>query len=250
MLNRYHRIFACAGIVAVAGFGITACAVDVDDVVGEEEGELGVAEQGVTCCIDKNLGSYTGTVFVGDTCAANNSFTPSCASFSNTGDFAFTWTAPATDTYTFSTFLSGIDTVIELRDYATDAVLACNDDHYAAGPVVASLLTRSLTAGQTVVVIVDGYADYCGQIKLSIIGTTCPSWTQWYDADNPSGTGDFEGPPPCTNPTNMQTQTTGGVGWSSTGEYVEYNPKEGARCYNPYQPDSACLDYRVRYCCP
>ena len=69
----------------------------------------------------------------------------------------FTFTAAATDTYTFSTCVgTGFDTRIAVMNdcNATNGVLACNDDACA----LQSSTSTALTEGQTVTVVVGGFS--------------------------------------------------------------------------------------------
>jgi len=83
-------------------------------------------------------------------------------------------------------------------------------------------------------------------------------WTQWYDRDNQSGTGDWEilslhSPTPCGGnaPVDIQCQTTSGANAWSTGEFLTCSETVGLICKDVDQPDLNCnFDYKVRYLCP
>jgi Zn-dependent metalloprotease len=91
------------------------------------------------------------------------------------------------------------------------------------------------------------------------VGAACSlapcTWTQWYDRDQPSGTGDWELrvdqiPAVCASPSRVECTTLGGVDRSLTGETVTCTPQTGFVCKNAEQSDGSCQDYRVRFCCP
>lgn len=110
-------------------------------------------------------GSSSGTpVASGTTSGATSSFTASCASSSRSADLAYVWVAPTTATYTFDLGGSSYDTALSLRSM-TGTEYACNDDYSGT----TSLLTRSMRAGEAVLVVVDGYSTYSsGAFQLRI----------------------------------------------------------------------------------
>ncbi|XP_078584278.1 uncharacterized protein LOC144866627 [Branchiostoma floridae x Branchiostoma japonicum] len=98
---------------------------------------------------------------------------------------------------------------------------------------------------------------------------TCARWTQWFDRDNISGTGDWEilyalanGNPVglrpeypgqiCPRPTDVEARVIATQQEASqTGEtFVYYDTANGFACRNNQQRDQRCLDYEVRFCCP
>jgi len=102
-------------------------------------------------------------LYLDDERTGNNSywsdqFQPAtCASQSlSGGDRSFEFTAPAAGTYTFSSAGSDYDTVLYLLDTCGGTELACDDD---GGPSTQSELSYTFTAGQTVVVVLDGYSS-------------------------------------------------------------------------------------------
>ena len=106
-------------------------------------------------------------IHLGSTAGRPNALSGSCG-----GDAApeetFTWTAPADGRYTLSTAGSGFDTVL----YALDGTcagpeLACSDD--TAGIGLTSQIEVDLIAGQTIVIVADGYgATDRGALTLEI----------------------------------------------------------------------------------
>ncbi|XP_072313277.1 mucin-5AC-like [Eucyclogobius newberryi] len=85
-------------------------------------------------------------------------------------------------------------------------------------------------------------------------------WTDWFDRDNPSGTGDWEtlehlhNEHPgkiCENPLFLEAQTTTGGSVASTGDVISINsPSSGFVCINDVQTSGTCEDYKVRFYCP
>jgi hypothetical protein len=103
---------------------------------------------------------------VGGTTIGNaNEFALTCAS-GNAPDVYFTFTAPSTGLYTLDTSGSSFDTVLGVRSGTCGgASLACDND---AGPGTTSLLSVSLSAGQTVIVVVDGRNGSQGSFVLNV----------------------------------------------------------------------------------
>ncbi|XP_062267736.1 mucin-5AC-like [Platichthys flesus] len=86
-------------------------------------------------------------------------------------------------------------------------------------------------------------------------------WTDWYDRDRPSGTGDWEllsnlkkeNPGQiCDSPMYIEAVTTDTMTPAiSTGEnFLHYNPTVGFVCRKADQIDGECLNYKVRFGCP
>ncbi|XP_078681206.1 uncharacterized protein LOC144916087 isoform X3 [Branchiostoma floridae x Branchiostoma belcheri] len=106
-------------------------------------------------------------------------------------------------------------------------------------------------------------SNYCGGCNAKCVPkpAKCISWTDWFDRDNPTGTGDWEtlsdlqNENPgriCDSPTGIQARVIGtGQDASTTGEYFAfYDPVNGFVCRKEDQKDGVCLDYEVRFCCP
>ena len=117
------------------------------------------------------LGSVVGNpVASNNTAGLSNDHQPTCAS-SAAPDLGYAWTAPATGSYTFSTVSTlaiTFDTILEIRDFSTGVSLGCNDD---SGGTLQSTVTVSLSIGQTVRIVVDGFGGNSGPFRLSIAGT-------------------------------------------------------------------------------
>ncbi|KAI9544029.1 hypothetical protein NQZ68_005078 [Dissostichus eleginoides] len=96
------------------------------------------------------------------------------------------------------------------------------------------------------------HPPFCG-------GGVC--WTDWFDRDNPSGTGDWEhlinlrreNPGKiCDYPLYIEVVTTDTMTPAiSTGEnFYIFNPTQGFVCRKTDQKSGECRDYKVRFGCP
>nr|XP_028597932.1 mucin-2-like isoform X1 [Podarcis muralis] len=86
--------------------------------------------------------------------------------------------------------------------------------------------------------------------------------TNWFDRDNPSGTGDYELLSDimdeneidaiCLDPIAIEVQTVDGIPASETGQQFAVNDSaRGFACVNAHQGKGVmCLDYQVRFTCP
>uniref|UniRef100_A0A8C5ENU3 WxxW domain-containing protein n=1 Tax=Gouania willdenowi TaxID=441366 RepID=A0A8C5ENU3_GOUWI len=84
-------------------------------------------------------------------------------------------------------------------------------------------------------------------------------WTEWFDRDNPSGSGDWEtfkdlrkeNPGKiCPQPRDIEAQTLSGQNAPAPGDNnVLIWPFVGLICKNKDQKDKKCEDYRVRFRC-
>jgi hypothetical protein len=90
----------------------------------------------------------------------------------------------------------------------------------------------------------------------------CTHWTNWFDRDDPSATGDWEDVGNlrtqnpgriCQAPSQIQGRVVGSHEAAlSTGQTLAFfGPATGLACVNSQQPTGAdmCLDYEVRFCC-
>jgi hypothetical protein len=110
----------------------------------------------------------------GSTIGAGDDWQPSCATGSaGAEDVAFEFQAPIDGIYTFDTFGSAYDTSISLWDI-DDCVteLACNDD---AGTGRQSEITWVALAGETVVVVVDGFNGAAGDYVFNVSHADFPA---------------------------------------------------------------------------
>jgi glucose/arabinose dehydrogenase len=121
-------------------------------------------------CPQVDLGSTLPTSYSGSTVGAQNLLGgASCGGGGNNApDASFRFTAPVSGTYQIATAGSAFDTVLYVRNATCGgAQLACNDD---ANGTLQSLVSVALSAGQSVVIIVDGYSTRSGAFTLTIRG--------------------------------------------------------------------------------
>jgi hypothetical protein len=115
-------------------------------------------------CPDEDLGSAFPYETTGSTEWATDTLEGSCQ-VESSPDVAFEWTAPAAGTYTIDTFGSTYDTVLFVLDGTCGGPeLGCDDDTFQTQ----SQVVVSLAAGQTVVIVVDGYGGSVGDFVLRI----------------------------------------------------------------------------------
>jgi hypothetical protein len=110
-----------------------------------------------------SISSQVPQTLTGSIMSSPNEVTPVCAA-SKGPDKSFMFTAPFDANYTFDTFGSGFDTVLQVTDDSCGAI-ACNDD---AGGNSASLVSMFLGGGQTVVITVDVLAGGDDFFQLNI----------------------------------------------------------------------------------
>ncbi|XP_068591948.1 cartilage intermediate layer protein 2-like [Cebidichthys violaceus] len=85
-------------------------------------------------------------------------------------------------------------------------------------------------------------------------------WTDWFDRDNPSGSGDWEtlsslrieNPGKiCPEPVAIEVQTLTGLSVAAAGDVIfTSDTTTGFVCRNADQSGRNCNDYRVRFTCP
>lgn len=176
---------ACAATIVE-----TACEDGIDD---DEDGltdcedddcaeELACAPR--ETCGETDLGSSVGLELAsGTTIGAIDDFTASCRT-SAAEDVSYTWTAPDDGTYTFSTAGSSYDTIITLWGDECSLEEACNDDSVGT----TSATSYDMLAGDTVVIVVDGYSTRSGDYVLSVYPTYEDNCTDGLDSDYDSDT--------------------------------------------------------------
>lgn len=114
-------------------------------------------------CVDENLGGALGNVATGSTVGQGNDFDPTCVG-SNAPDVQYVWTALVAGTYTFDTVGSGFDTVLYALEDCVGPELACNDDTV----MTQSQIVVDLEAGQSVLIVVDGWNNSSGNFVLNV----------------------------------------------------------------------------------
>lgn len=124
---------------------------------------------GDMCCADLDLGSAVGTAVAMGSTSGTSLYDP-CTLGGGGPEIMYTWTAPAAGTYTFDTCGSSYDTTLWVANGTScgGASLGCNDDSTCG---LQSTLTVTLTAGQAIVIGVDGYSTTSsGSYVLNISG--------------------------------------------------------------------------------
>lgn len=127
------------------------------------------ATAAVSSCPQTNLGNVLPVTVTGSTTGLSD--TVGGALCGTRGDYApdaaYQWTAPSAGTYVIHTHGSSFDTMLYVREESCNGVeLTCNDD---AGGSVQSEVAVTLAAGQTIVVVVDGYGTASGNYVLTIL---------------------------------------------------------------------------------
>ncbi|MCK6506148.1 hypothetical protein L6R53_22680 [Myxococcota bacterium] len=161
-----HPIRLPALLVLPALLAATACNGGDDG----EDGDGGASPADV--CIDEDLGSSVEFDLATADSEGDDYQIIDCngAQVGTDGeDYGWTWVAPATTGYTFSTVGSDFDTVLVLHDSGCEGpVLGCNDD--GSADVDTSEVYVLLEEGQEVVIVVDGYDAYeSGTIQLHVL---------------------------------------------------------------------------------
>ena len=110
-------------------------------------------------------------VLGGDFLQGPSRFEPSCVGVES-AEITFAFTAPYTDTFVFDTVGSSFDTILYAYGPTCEPPeLACNDD---VGGTLASSISLSMQAGETVVVVLDSFGE-SGTYALQIRdGGVCP----------------------------------------------------------------------------
>lgn len=125
------------------------------------------------CGFDVGIQGLVGpSVITGNTCGFGNFVGGSCAAGAASDDLVLRWQAPSTGQWAFDTVGSAYDTALLLQRGTDCTELACDDDSGGGGT---SLVSRWLTAGESVNVVVDGFSTgSCGDFVLSIQSVPCP----------------------------------------------------------------------------
>ena len=156
-MKRSRTSLIPSGILLAALLGIASCVGADSDAEFDEVEQLSYLG---------NLGGALGSpVATGSTSGLVNDFQPTCIPSSTAPDAAYTWTAPSSGSYVFDTSGSQFDTILDIRRYNTGASVGCNDD---SSGTLQSTVTASLSAGQTVIIVIDGYGSGSGSYRLNI----------------------------------------------------------------------------------
>jgi len=153
-------------------------------------------------CLPTSLGDVVGGILAtGTTVGLSNDHDTSACADAPAGDAAFLWEAPWDGTFAAHTTGSDFDTVLSVRDTScAGSELACNDDAFLA----ASEVVFGLSAGDQVVIIVDGHFGAEGDYVLSIEASNPPdesaACSDGYDNDGDGSVDcwDADCAPDCT----------------------------------------------------
>ena len=149
------------------GSGGGSTTADPPSATGGPAGDGGPAS-----CTAVGLGSLVPVGFSGSLSQEDaNDFEPEtgCATSGGGFDVTIEWTAPRSGTYAVDTLGSHIDTVLYVLQGCGGPQLACNDDIDFDNHVQASAVELVLEAGQTIVIVVDGFDDSeLGGFELSV----------------------------------------------------------------------------------
>nr|MBX2802700.1 hypothetical protein [Myxococcales bacterium] len=113
----------------------------------------------------EHVGAAKTVVWSGSTLGRPDSYTPTCSLNSTASDVAVSYTASQAGTVTFDTKGSSFDTVLTALDGCGGTPLACNDD--AGIGQTHSEIQVSLSAGQQIVLVIDGFATASGATGLN-----------------------------------------------------------------------------------
>jgi hypothetical protein len=156
---------------------IEQCVCATDDYCCTQEwdelcSQLAQLECGLSCelprgtCELTNLGSTVPQSVNGTTLGGVNVLTPSCSE-EGSPERAYSFTAPEAGAYAFDTSGSVHDTVVYVLEASCEGEeLACNDDFGTNNRQSRAIV--SLTQGQTVVAVVDGYGGAADDFVLTV----------------------------------------------------------------------------------
>lgn len=120
---------------------------------------------GCVPCTPILLDSNVPLSVAGSTVGQPNRFTLACGN-GNAPDVYFSFTAPSSGSYTFDTVGSSFDTVLAVRlDSCAGTQIACDNN---SGPGTTSVVSVSLAAGQTAIVVLDGSNNGQGSYVLNV----------------------------------------------------------------------------------
>lgn len=174
-LEAQRDYVTCLGAAACDEAALQSCSDGFEMAAGAcpdpDETALATRDEGVTECV---VGTASGcpdgapavstlgdAVFSGSTFAGGDDHDGICGSSERGGapDRSFAWQAPADGTYVVDTHGSSYDTVLFVLDGCGGTLLGCSDDHIEASTTLylTSQVELTLSAGETVLIVVDGY---------------------------------------------------------------------------------------------
>jgi hypothetical protein len=156
----------------VTGDGVTDCYLDC--AMGETCPDGMVCVLDFVCiweplpppagmCPDQDLGNTVPQSVMGDNTGLGDDHVSTCGDGGGE-DAMYEFTATAAGTYVFDTVGSPGDTILSVIDGCGGMELDCNDDTVG----LTSEVTLMLAAGQTVIIVVDGYGGEIGPFTLNI----------------------------------------------------------------------------------
>lgn len=161
-----RKIFSrCPLLLTVLISTLNACGPQEQSAAPTEPVDANTPGGKSTSALELDIGSSLGSpVIASTTCGSLNESTPSCT-YSGAPDKTYVWTAPFTGEFKFTTQGSGFDTSLHIYNRVSGAALSCNDD---AEGTLQSTLELSVSGGQQLRVVVDGYGWECGSFGLNI----------------------------------------------------------------------------------
>jgi hypothetical protein len=153
------------GLAVLATFALPGCASLLGIESPGEAVDAGPDADPFPCVSDSLAQSVSF-----DTTSAADGYTLTCGS-AGSNDEAFSFTAPATDYYLFSTMGSSFDTVLALTTQCGGAEEMCSQN---TGEATYSELVYKVEKDRSVVLIVDGFAGARGAAELWVEPVTCP----------------------------------------------------------------------------
>jgi len=170
-------------------------------------------------CPDHDLGDALGEMVISDsTAGAADRISPSCGGGGGP-EVTLLWTAPHDGTFGFDTNGSSYDTVLSLRSggVCTGAEMMCNDD---GGESVRSRLRATLSAGEAVIVSVEGYSGATGDFVLNVLEGVTESETACTDGvdDDRDGNVDCDDYDCDSDPACTETDCTNGADDDGDGD--------------------------------
>ena len=146
---------------------------DLDGLIDCDDPDCAIAMVCQQECVDmttNDLGSALGmNVAMGSNIGMLDTFQGECTVGTGAEDVTYWWTAPVDATYTFQTTNSNYDTVLYLKSDCLMDEMACNDDYDFDNGDTFSTLDAELAAGDSIVVVIDGYDEFAlGDYALDI----------------------------------------------------------------------------------
>ncbi len=160
----------------------------------------------ITCCADVDLGSRLSTpaapiLAAGDTTNEPDDFDPICPNengVNRAGDRTFAFTAPAAGDYIIALYGLNFDPVLTVRDGCPGAEVVCLDDSPSGDQDPASRVS-GFAAGETVLIVVDGFENEEGPFELLIHPAPAGSEASCLDGLDDDGDGFVDCADPSCN---------------------------------------------------